>query len=370
MSWRNPTRKHWLPGNSRSLFEEEYRTPSTTPASSNYPISGPFLRRSGNSATDVMYSPSGNISHGQSSRPSNMSAQTQSTPQSGVRFQSINTQDLMSQPATETIDQSQTTHKSTSVETETPQELSPRSQSNTPNEIFSEFYNQLRRNYVLQIARRTDLDRYSTTDIPLQQIVIENNEFYSPEFPLIRLSTFDLTPNDWRSVRDQYAEPFGPNDHIRGQARGFTRSSTQGGNVRIQPPGPSGSPGDDPDSNDPRRSRPHKDKGKGHNNSGRENSQPSGSGGGGPPGGPPGPPDGNGPPDSGSDFDIDRTNSDDESEDSISHPSQFKRSETPRSRLQPAIFGQTRFSSSPGDTFNEKERFVYNPTPLSDVEIL
>ncbi|KAF9257884.1 hypothetical protein L218DRAFT_948823 [Marasmius fiardii PR-910] len=220
------------------------------------------------------------------------------------------------------------------------------------------------------IARRTDLDRYSTTDIPLQRIVIENNEFYSPEFPLIRLSTFDLTPNDWRSVRDQYAEPFGLDDHIRGQARGFTRSSTQGGNVRIQPPGPSGSPGDDPDSNDPRRSRPHKDKGKGHNNSGRENSQPLGSGGGGPPGGPPGPPDGNGPPDSGSDFDIDRTNSDDESEDSISHPSQFKRSETPRSRLQPAIFGQTRFSSSPGDTFNEKERFVYNPTPLSDVEIL
>ncbi|KAF9256273.1 hypothetical protein L218DRAFT_1007521, partial [Marasmius fiardii PR-910] len=175
------------------------------------------------------------------------------------------------------------------------------------NESFGEFYDRLRRMYVLQYARSRDLLQFSTTDVPEQRIVIDGNTFYSTEFPLVRMSTFDLTQEDWRYVRERYVEPFGPDDQIRGRQRPAKAYSSKSRGKRPVGPGDSDSePSDSEDGNnggDKPSNRPER-----RDESRKDKSGHKGNSGGAPP--PPPPPGGNGPPDS--DDDPDRTDSDED----------------------------------------------------------
>ncbi|KAF9257390.1 hypothetical protein L218DRAFT_1006255 [Marasmius fiardii PR-910] len=173
--------------------------------------------------------------------------------------------------------------------------------------------------------------------------------------------TFKLTADDWQSVRDRYPEPFGPDDQIRGQHHQTAdHPSTSGGNNRRardpNPPEPSGS---HPSRNSnlsgqqPRGDYP------------RNNRQQRMGGGGDPPSNPPGGGGGGGPPSDGGD--PERTDSEDGNPRRHINRSD-NRSDSAREQ-GPSNFGQTRYTSA-DTTFSEKEIFTYNPTPLTQVEIL
>ncbi|KAF9257901.1 hypothetical protein L218DRAFT_1005672 [Marasmius fiardii PR-910] len=235
-----------------------------------------------------------------------------------------------------------------------------RSTSIAPSEQFRAFYENLRRMYILQYARNQDLSRHSTSLIPNQQVIIEEGTCYSPEFPLVKLSAYPLASDDWKFIRDQYPEPFSPNDPVVQRRPINSNTARREGNVRFEHRDSTPDlPEDSSIGSNESRKEYNGRKGTRHNSPNNNSHAPSG---GGPPDG--GPPGGGGPP-------SDDGNDPDET-DSGEEMNQFTNRNNRRSgtsERSQTIFGQTRYSSA-DITFSEKETFVYDPTPLTEAEVL
>ncbi|KAK1223748.1 hypothetical protein PQX77_013366 [Marasmius sp. AFHP31] len=230
-------------------------------------------------------------------------------------------------------------------------------------ESITEFYDRIRNMYVLQMVRNRDLSQFSTTNIPQQPIVIEGNQFYSREHPHIRMATFELNLDELADVRTTYVEPFGPHNHVRSRM-GNSRHSPREDYPRFsgEPEEPS-----DPESNHGNHSKPPSDRAP---EKGSRKSKSRRSAGGGPLGPPNGPPDGNGSDNEGTNSDPDRTSSDEGSEHNSQHrKKQVRRFVSATNADNTTVFGQTRYTSV-DTTFSEKETFTYDPRPLSETEIL
>ncbi|THU78819.1 hypothetical protein K435DRAFT_876221 [Dendrothele bispora CBS 962.96] len=67
--------------------------------------------------------------------------------------------------------------------------------------------------------------------------------------------------------------------------------------------------------------------------------------------------------------DPDSSDSDDSNSSGSLPSNDIPPEETPSKPVKPAVFGRTRYSSI-DNTFNEKETFVYDPTPRSEEEVM
>ncbi|KAF9258713.1 hypothetical protein L218DRAFT_1004758 [Marasmius fiardii PR-910] len=238
----------------------------------------------------------------------------------------------------------------------------------SPNTFLHEFHVQLRELYVLDWFRKWDLDKYSTTLIPEQPIVVENGIVYHEDFPAITLNTkaSEPTKKEREFYHKKFPEPFSKDDPV--EARRITSQHLQpifgsargqGAPVRnarlpttarsgIQTVAAAPDPSDPGDCGQRRSQTP-------------DRHYPSGSrgGGGGPPSGPPG--------GGGGDDGYSR---DDSYPSSGAEYDQYpNRKSTEPLVSRPSVFDQTRFTSA-DRTFNEKEEFTYDPKPLSEEEIL
>ncbi|KAF9255115.1 hypothetical protein L218DRAFT_1008945 [Marasmius fiardii PR-910] len=220
------------------------------------------------------------------------------------------------------------------------------------NTFLHEFHVQLRELYVLDWFRKRDLDKYSTTLIPEQPIVVENGIVYHEDFPAITLNTMSSEPT--KKEREFYPSV----------TNVWVDSWTGGSPPDPNDPGGNGSDDDqEPRRSPPRDSRPTR----GHRDRGQRRSQtpdrhyPSGSrgGGGGPPLGPPG----------GGGGDDGYSGDDSYPSSGAEYDRYPNRKSTEPLVSRPSVFDQTRFTSA-DRTFNEKEEFTYDPKPLSEEEIL
>ncbi|KAF9264003.1 hypothetical protein L218DRAFT_987342 [Marasmius fiardii PR-910] len=87
------------------------------------------------------------------------------------------------------------------------------------NTFLHEFHVQLHELYVLDWFRKRDLDKYSTTLIPEQPIVVENGIVYHEDFPAITLNTMlsEPTKKEREFYHKKFPEPFSKDDPVEAQ---------------------------------------------------------------------------------------------------------------------------------------------------------
>ncbi|KAL0568222.1 hypothetical protein V5O48_013772, partial [Marasmius crinis-equi] len=253
----------------------------------------------------------------------------------------------------------------------------------------------LRRCYILQTMRESDLMQYSTTPVENQRIHVDDqNMIYHERNPLIRQPARPIEDDEVAPLRMIYPEPFSEKDPIHGrraprvrhlsppstddempdppyvqelresQTRHFSARGRGGfrnrGSQRAAVPlirsnasaGPSGVPQDTPSDAD---SEPDL--------SGNHGNRKPGGGGGDPPDNdPPGDP-------SDDPSDAEPHNSEDEYNRQQRRNRTVGNSTPPVAQPKPGVFGHTRYSSV-DPTFNEKEIFEYDPTPKTEEEVL
>ncbi|KAL0565071.1 hypothetical protein V5O48_016962 [Marasmius crinis-equi] len=263
----------------------------------------------------------------------------------------------------------------------------------TRNQSLVRAYHQtLRRCYVLQMLRESDLFQYSTTPIANQHVYVdENGMVYHERNPLITQPERPIEDAEVDPLRMMYPEPFSEQDTIRRAFRAGTKSRKENKEPRPDDDGEPPYVAQIREANarhtasmrrgrggasrgtalhrsapsrqallspsvlsDPPRSEPS-----------QGNHQSGGSGNNGPPGGGGDPPSDD--PDNGEPSDAEPHNSEDE------HNRVIKKeriSSNPSVHGQrPGVFGRTRYSST-DPTFNEEEIFMYDPTPKSQEEVL
>ncbi|KAF9262949.1 hypothetical protein L218DRAFT_1000178 [Marasmius fiardii PR-910] len=279
---------------------------------------------------------------------------TRSSSQSTVRQSISQTEEesLMSESLRHTSESEQ---QFIEIVEETFRDLTPNEQESS-NTFLHEFHVQLCELYVLDWFRKRDLDKYSTTLIPEQPVVVENGIVYHEDFPAITLNTMlsEPTKKEREFYHKKYPEPFSKDDPVEAQRitsqhlRPIFGSACGWGaplrDARLPTTARSGiqTVASAPDPNDPGGFLTNKR-----------------GGGGGPPSGPPGGGGGN-----------DGYSGDDSYPSSGAEYDQYpNRKSTEPLVSRPSVFDQTRFTSA-DRTFNEKEEFTYNLKPLSEEEIL